>query len=257
MNDMLITLMGRQWYHFTLMLLLSIGGGVLWILWRTDREHRAQVADVCLAGLIGGVAAGRALHVLIWRDYFAVHPGDIVRLTAGGLHPEAALMGGLLCGLLMAYLRGVALRPLLNQLALLLPLVSFAAWWGCLTARCAYGEPVPTLTAYPPFLVHEAPDLFGILEPRFATQPVGMWFSAALMVLALVLHRTDSLPGQRFWLLLSLWSAGSFGISLMRGDVMPVIAGLRLDSGLHLLLLAFSAGVCSWLSATRSHETTL
>jgi prolipoprotein diacylglyceryltransferase len=257
MNDMFITLMGRQWYHFTLMLLLSIGGGVLWILWRTDSDHRAQVADVCLTGLISGVVAGRGVHVLIWRDYFAVHPGDILRLTSGGLHPEAALIAGLAGGLLMASLRGVALRPLLDTLALLLPLVSFAGWWGCLTARCAYGEPVPTLSAYPPFLVHEAPDLFGILEPRFATQPVGMWFSAGLVLLALVLHRTNTLPGMRFWLLLCLWSAGSVGISLMRGDTMPLIAGLRLDSWLHLLLMGVSAAGLVWQSVTRSHQTAL
>jgi prolipoprotein diacylglyceryltransferase len=255
MNDMFITLMGQPWYHFTLMLVLSIGGGVLWLVWTAERDSRAKIADVCLAGLVGGVVAGRALHVVIWRDYFTVHSGDIPRLTSGGIHAEAALCGALVGAALMAYLRGVHLRSLLDKVALLLPLMSFAAWWGCLTARCAYGDSVLTLTAYPPFLVHEAPDLFGIIEPRFATQPAGMLLSAGLFVLAVILHHLNVLSGKRFWLILLLWSAGMFGLSFLRGDTMPVFVSLRLDGWLHLLLMLLSCACLLWSRRIREVVT--
>src|SRR5688572_6005994 len=85
------------------------------------------------------------------------------------------------------------------------------------------------------------PDIFGITEPRFATQLFGMLWSIMFFVLALILHRKNWLNGARLWLILLLLSISSFGIGFLRGDFSVKVYGIRSEQWLDTGMILFSS----------------
>lgn len=202
------------------------------------------VVDVLLAMFIGGLIVGRGFHVAMNRVYFEAHTDEITRIGAGGLDWHGAVIGALVVGYGMARLRRVRWSVLLNPLALMLPVIGFAAWWGCGANHCAYGAEVDNLSNYPSFLVWEARDIFNIVAPRYATQRFGMMWCAGLLILLLVLVRLDkrrTLSGvRRFALSTLLVALGTFWMGQLRGDYAVSHLGLREDQWLDLVFIGVS-----------------
>lgn len=186
-------------------------------------------ADTYLAALIGGVVLARLGHVLLSWDYFGSNLGEIVHLELGGLNWHGAVLGAVIGLHLMARLRRVDARYLLDALTLGLPLIGLAGWWGCVASACGYGLEVPTLYEYPALAVSESQDIFGILAPRYNTQLFGLLLSLVMLALALLLMWRGWLRCRRFWLILALLSGGMFVIGFYRGDAVTMVAGIRLD----------------------------
>lgn len=232
---------------FTLLLTLAAAAAAGLLLYRAPAP--AAAADCGLAALVGAAVGSRAVHVLLNWDYFAGAPAEALRLSAGGLSWHGAVAGGLVGLALAARWRGADAALLLDRLALALPLVVFAAWWGCWSASCGYGAEVDTLARYPVWLVAELPDIYGLPAPRYRTQAFGMALGAALLALALLLAARGWLRRRRWWLLLLLLSAGMFVIGFIRADYTPVIVGLRADQWLDLTLAALAA----WRLAYPTH----
>jgi phosphatidylglycerol:prolipoprotein diacylglycerol transferase len=218
-----------------LAVMASIGLGL-----RGDPARRGPVMDSCLGALVLGVIGARMAHILLNWDYFRFNSGEMLNLPAGGLDWHGGLLGALLGLGLVARWRNLEIGRLLDRLAPALPLIALAGWWGCRAANCAYGLEVDTLANYPPLLVAELRDVYGIPAPRYNTQGFGLLLGLCCLGLALLLRRRDWQPGKRFWLLLALLSLGMFAIGFARGDVSVLAAGLRVDQWLDLLVLVLS-----------------
>lgn len=223
---------------FTLLLALAVAAAAAISLYRAP--VRAGAADCGLAALAGAAVGARAAHVLLNLDYFAGAPAEALRFSAGGLNWHGAVVGGLAGLWLAARWRRVDAAALLDRLALALPLLVFAVWWGCLGAACGYGAEVDTLAHYPAWMVAELRDVYGLPAPRYNTQVFGMALGAALLPVMALVTRRGWLRGRRFWLALALVSAGMFAIGFARADYTPAIAGLRADQWLDLVLLALA-----------------
>lgn len=224
---------------FTLALALAFAAALGWAVWRVPAS-RGAVVDVCLGALVGGVLSARLFHILLNWTYFAYNMNEILRLRSGGLDWHGALLGGL-CGLLLvARWRKVAVTPLLDALALALPLLALAGWWGCRAANCAFGAEVDTLANYPALLVAELPDVYGIPAPRYNTQLIGLVLALTVLLITGALIWRGWLAGRRFWLALALLSLGMFGIGFFRADYAVMVAGLRADQWLDLGALLVS-----------------
>ena len=195
-----------------------------------------DMTDVLLAGLAGGLGMGRLFHVMLNWAYFSVQPDEIMKVNAGGLDWHGAFLGAMAGVLVMSRLRTVPRLRLLDALAIVLPLLALAAWWGCGAAHCAYGAEVDNLSRYPAWLVWEEADIYNIIAPRYATQRLGMMVSAAILAVMLVTAAMDWLRGRRLWLALVLVAAGMFAIGFMRGDYGLVVAGLRQDQWLDVAM---------------------
>jgi phosphatidylglycerol:prolipoprotein diacylglycerol transferase len=195
-------------------------------------------ADTYLAALIGSVVLARLGHVLLSWDYFGSNLGEAFHIELGGLNWHGAVLGGLIGLHLMARLRQMDARHLLDALTLGLPLIGLAGWWGCIASACGYGLEVPTLVNHPALAVSESPDIFGLVAPRYNTQLFGVLLSLVMLALAVVLIGRGWLRARRFWLVLALLSAGMFVIGFYRGDAVTMVAGLRLDQAFDLGLLA-------------------
>lgn len=229
-------------YPFFLSLGLLAAAGIAAYRLRRDTPA-SRVVDVCLAGLVCGVAGARLSYVLLNMDYYAIaaHVGEITRLSAGGLNWHGAVYGGLLGIVVMARLRRVSLSPLLDALALGLPLIGLAGWSACGALACAYGAEVDNLANYPSLVVAELSDIFGLTLPRYNTQQLGAVLALIVFALAVVLTWRGWLVKRRFWVVLAAFSAGMFGIGYLRGDSVPTLGGLRADQWLDLSLMLLSA----------------
>jgi prolipoprotein diacylglyceryltransferase len=157
-------------------------------------------------------------------------------LNAGGLGWHGALAGGLIGAWMIGKWRGIRLRSLLALCAPLIPPIVFAGGLACAAARCGYGAEVDTLANHPAALVWEAPDVYGIVSPRYAAQRFGMFLALALVPFAWILRGE-----RRFWGLLALAAVGMFAIGFARGDPVPIWADRRADQWLDLSLALVAA----------------
>jgi prolipoprotein diacylglyceryltransferase len=235
------SLFGRQWFSYTVLLMIAALVILLWLIYRAPSGKRVALIDVFLSGLISGIVVGRLIHVLSQWQYFADHTREIRKIYyEGGLNWHGVVIGALFGMAIMSRLRKIELRSVLDDIALLLPLVALMAWWGCGTIGCAYGLSVERMADYPQGFTWAQPDIFGITEPRFATQQLGAALAIGLFVLALILHWRDWLSGGRLWLLLLLLSTGLFALGFVRGDFSVMIYGLRTDQWLDIGMMLFA-----------------
>jgi prolipoprotein diacylglyceryltransferase len=90
------------------------------------------------------------------------------------------------------------------------------------------------------FLAVDAPDWYGLTNPRWPTQLIGaLW--ALLLFLWLWLTRKKVWPaGTRYWLFISTYSLGAFVSGFTRGDDVPAVGGWRIDQILDALLFGIA-----------------
>lgn len=225
----------------TFSLLLALGIVTSIVLFALRRGGRAgDHIDIALTALVSGLVGARLFHVLLHWDYFADNFNEALRLNAGGLDWHGAVLGGLLGLSLASRWRKVAFRAALDALTPALPLLALASWVGCAAAACAYGAEVDTLAHYPPLVVAETRDIFGIVAPRHNTQLFGAALSLLLLLMTALLFWRRWLSGRRFWLVLAFLSLGMFLIAFSRGDAVLLVAGLRGDQWLDVVFLAVS-----------------
>lgn len=237
-------------YTLLLDLAILIGLGMLaWRGWRTEGKPTRWL-DSGLFALVGGIAGGRLEHVAIHGAYFVEHPVEILQIWNGGLGWHGAVILGLVFLALGGKVTGVRFAALSGVLSLALPLGAMLTYTGCLMNRCGHGREVESLVGYPPLLVAELPDVYGMVTPRLASQLYGIVFCLFLLIVSIVLARRVRRPEMRFWPVLALLGLGAFGIGFTRGDSNPMLGPLRLDQVLDLGMVAI--GVAGTIRAMRS-----
>lgn len=231
------TLLG-PWTFTTYSLALTLGillAGALLVV-PAPRMALGRRMDAALLALALGLIGARLLHVALHWNYFFNRLDEALRIEAGGLDGRGAILGAVLGLAWGARWSGLTLRPLLDRAALALPLLALAGWWACGAAACAYGQEVATRADYPAWLTWEARDIYGLIAPRFAVQPLGMALAGALLGLMLLLSVAGLLRGRRFWLALLLHALFSFALGFLRADDVLFFAGLRAEQALDLWL---------------------
>lgn len=229
---------------FTIALVLSCLAGILWLAKIspngseiTKSNHVSTMPpvlfDAGLWSLLGGILGARIVFVFAHLGYYASNLAEILLIWEGGLSWAGAAVGSLMA--LYVYTL-VAKRPFwvfADALAGPATLLSLGSWIGCQIDHCAYGVQVPM----GPLAVVSA-DMFGVVVPRWPTQIIGVVFSAVLLAGVVLLR--DRLPrsGVLASLTLALLAAMMLLLSLVRGDPVGAIQGLRLDTLGALIVMA-------------------
>ncbi len=232
-------------------------GSLAWKGYRTDRRPAAWV-DAGLVALAGGIIGGRLSHVAIHWAYVSEHITDIIRVWQGGLDWHGAVIVGLAGLYLGCRLRRTDWRHVTDSLSTVLPAGAALVYAACLSSRCAYGREVPSLAGYPPLVVAELPDLYGLVLPRLSSQFLGIGLSVTLVLVARLLASLIRRPGVRLWIMLALIGLASFGVGFTLGEPEPLIGSLRLGQALDLLTstIGVAGAVCStWFRPLRSKPT--
>lgn len=211
-------------------------------MWRARAKTGARLnhlADACVAALIAGLIASRLLHVGLNWVYFQDHTAEILQFRSGGLNWHGAVLGGIIGLYAATRWHRLAYMDVLDAAAFTLPIIAFAAWWGCGAAHCSFGAEVDNLSNYPGWLVWEERDLSNTIAPRYAVQPIGMALSGVVLFLLISIRQLRGL----FAVALLLMTAMMFGLGSLRGDDTLMVAGLRADQWLDVLFLLFACAV--------------
>ncbi len=210
--------------------------GLVWLLLAAspapaELAPRARRLDAALAALALGVASARLGFVLLHPAYFLADPARALYLWEGGLTWPGAALGALLGVALTAWLQRISFWRLADSLAVPAAWASAGGWLGCYLEACAFGRAAAAGWWAPP-----APDLLGQVAPRWPTQSLGVVGSLLVSLILLSLRRR--LPsGARACLAGALLGGLTLGLSLLRGDPSPTVAGLRVE-GLGAALFA-------------------
>ncbi len=219
---------------FTALMALALSAS-LWLAWNTaGRANLPQgdVLDAALVGVLVGVIAARGMY--IWENwaYFHDHTDQVTQLWLGGLSWHGGLIGGAVGAAVFSVWRKLDVRTMFNVLAPGLMAGAALGWIGSYLAGAAYGREV-----FPGdfwwFLAADLPDIYGLWNPRFATQLIGAAWAAVCFAIVMsdVERRVTGAPMRpsSFVLTLALYSSGMFVLGFARGDAAPMLVGLRVD----------------------------
>ena len=209
----------------------AIGLGLCWAITRRQatQQNIAGWSDAALATLLSGWLGARLGFVLLNWGYFAERPSEIFQLWQGGLTAYGALVGGLLGLRLWCWWRKRPFLPYANLFSPALLLLIATGWTACWFEGCAFGAET-TLG----LLAANLPDTFGVFAVRYQTQLLGMLLNLAAFGLLLWRQRRWG-DGRLFAITLLTANLIHLGLTFLRGDAVPTLAGWRLDSWLALL----------------------
>ncbi|MBN1642355.1 MAG: prolipoprotein diacylglyceryl transferase [Anaerolineae bacterium] len=270
MHPVLFRVGGYTGYAYTAALVVGLLAGT-WVAyhraWRRGIDPVA-VLDGAFWAILCGVLGARAGYVLVHWTYFADHVLEALDLREGGLSWHGALVGACLGVVAWAAVRRRQGRPppetqrLCDAAAPGVSLCAAWAWLGCLLAGAGYGLAAQRTTPVLGWFVAELPDIYGVREVRYLTQPAMLAWS--LLLWALLQVRLSPLrrlpPGSAVLVALALYAGADLGIWFLRGDGAWRF-GLWLAQWADLVVIGAAAGigVWTWLRSARSparQETT-
>jgi phosphatidylglycerol:prolipoprotein diacylglycerol transferase len=211
-------------YSFTLVMGLAIAAGIGLTAWKARRTGEVGWLDGFITSLLFGLVGSRIAFVIAKWEYFQQQPSEAWQIWRGGLNYHGALFAGILG--LWAWCRWQE-RPFAACATLFAPglaVASAVAWFACWLDGCAYGRLAP-----PGILSGDLPDSFGIFDVRYQTQLLGMGLSIVPALLTLWLQRRKA-NIQLFWFTLFGLSIGRMMVTLLRGDDVPLLDQMRMDT---------------------------
>ncbi|HTP09857.1 MAG TPA: prolipoprotein diacylglyceryl transferase family protein [Anaerolineae bacterium] len=241
-----------QWGDITISsyavcMVLGLIAGTFVSLSEARRRHirSAIVLDAILAASVLGVIAARLGYVLINWIYYQDHTAEIPRLWLGGLNWQAGLIGGSIGAWLIARRHGSSMI-ILDMLAIGTALGACFGWIGSYLSATAYGKELfPGQPFF--FLAIDAPDWYGLTNPRWPTQIIGAAWALILFLLLWFTRQKTWSNGVRYWLFVAAYSLGVFLLGFTRGDDIPLLGGWRIDQILDALLFSLALIALVWL----------
>jgi phosphatidylglycerol:prolipoprotein diacylglycerol transferase len=235
-----------QWQGVTIStyavcMVLGLIAGTIVSLSEARRRHirSALVLDAILAAVVLGVIAARLGHVLINWVYYQDHLAETYRLWLGGLNWQAGLLGGSIGAWLIAR-RHSSPMVILDLLAIGAALSVCFGWIGSYLSATAYGQELfPGQPFF--FLAIDAPDWYGLTNPRWPTQLIGAVWALMLFLLLWLMRKKAWQDGVRYWFFVAAYSLGAFALGFTRGDDVPTVGGWRIDQVLDALLFGIAA----------------
>ncbi len=232
----------------------GLAAAYLYLRARSRRLARFDMfLDAALVAFAAGWIGARAYHVLMRWDYYQARPGEIAPLPAvldgvmpAGLGMRGALLLGLLALALYATVRRLPFWHMADAGALGLALGQAFGWAGALAQGANYGLVSNSRLAV------EAPDLYGLVAPRFPLQHAEILLYAlvffGLLALAAPAARAAQQrpPGTLFFVYLVLVSLANAALGFQRGDETAYWGSLRVDQVVDLLYA--SIGVAGWVA---------
>lgn len=228
-------------YSYTVAIWAGIAGGLGFAYWfGRQRQLPWMWLDAVLVCVTTGLVGGRAGYVLREWAYFEGRLPAVVRVWEGGLAYHGALWAGLLgLGGWLWWQK----RPFWLTLDLLTPGLAWThccGWLGCWLAGCAYGRITVWRSAlWLDWLAADLPDNFGVFALRYQTQLLGAGLALLILLILLRLRRRLA-PGVLFALGLALLSCSRIPVALLRGDPVRILAGVRVDLLLDVLMVVLA-----------------
>ena len=204
------------------------------------RDDASRIATFALPA---GVLGSRLYHVVTAWELYRDRPLAALRFWEGGLGIWGGVAAGVVVGVLVARRRGLPGGAVVTAVTPALPLAQAFGRWGNWFNQELFGRPTGlpwglevTGRAFPPGF---APGT--LFHPTFLYESLGCLLLVAVL---LVVERSGGLrPGRLFLVYVAGYSLLRFPIESLRIDPAPVLAGLRLNQWVAVVLVTCSSGV--------------
>jgi phosphatidylglycerol:prolipoprotein diacylglycerol transferase len=190
--------------------------------------------DTGLVSLGFGFLGARLGFILLHLHYFSMHANEIMKFWDGGLSWVGGAVGAILGLGIFALIKRYSFWQLFDSLALPAVILAFCAWFGCLLDGCAFGKPADF-----GLLTPLSPDNFGEQLRRWPVQSCGAILSLGSWFILNRLRFKDLYLGTLGTLSLTMISGINLILSFFRGDLVPILNGLRSDGIASAVLLVF------------------
>ena len=190
-----------------------------------------KIFDVYLYAMIFGIIGARALHVILESGYYSRHPLEMIMISHGGLAFQGGLIFGVLAACIAARRRGLALWNTADMMVPYVVLAQSIGRIGCFLNGCCYGTPSNL-----PIAIYSA-------EQHRALHPTQLYLSIFFLAMFIVMkkiYENKKIDGiVSAWYLL-IFSAGSFFMDFLRGDLTVVLFNLRTSQIISIALFLIS-----------------
>ncbi len=243
--------MGPFTFHLYALCIIT---GIAIAIWLGDKRFRAQapdtksvVSEVAITAVPVGIIGGRIYHVITSPDaYFSAggNPVDAFKIWEGGL----GIWGAISLGAVGAWLRyrQLAKRMELPNFALFLDALAPGILFAQAIGRFGnwfnielFGRPLiaPWALEVPAQYRPTGYSAFETFHPTFLYESI--W--CAVLAFALIRLGKRLAPGQIFSLYVMMYSIGRLAIESIRIDSAEIIAGLRLNIWVSLIVVVAGA----------------
>ncbi|MCY1713234.1 prolipoprotein diacylglyceryl transferase [Caproiciproducens galactitolivorans] len=203
-----------------------------------------KLIDVIIVGMIGGIIGARAYYVIFdTSDQYLRNPISALYIWEGGLAIYGGIIGGMLCGSLMAKFRKISIPAVLDIASLGFLIGQAVGRWGNFVNQEAFGVE----TKLPWGMVSE--NTYAVtnnpVHPCFLYE--SLWCILGFVLLHIFSRKLRRYDGQVFLLYLIWYGVGRFFIEGLRTDslitpVLPlrvsqVVAAATVLTGIILLII--------------------
>ncbi|MBI2871314.1 MAG: prolipoprotein diacylglyceryl transferase [Candidatus Omnitrophica bacterium] len=176
----------------------------------------SRLLDFGVALLIGGLAGGRLLYVVMNAAYFRVHPWEMLMIHHGGLSYFGALAGGLAAGVWFIRRIGAPFWEAADFMIIWVPLAHAVGRVGCFLNGCCWGtaSTVPWAVKFP--------------HLGYAAHPTQLYealANLALFGLMQVIFKRKLFAGQALLSYGVLYGTTRFLLEFLRGDSPHAVLG--------------------------------
>ena len=226
---------------FSLIIAMGVVVGLVRTISSGLPDRALILTDQAILVLVGALIGARTGYVVLYWDYFRVHPGEILQVWQGGMSGLSAIYGFLLALLLVAWLHTISPFELADQLMPLGLILTAAGWLAAWWSGSAYGSQI---IAWYAVLAQGENGIWGL---RFPTQLLGTVLSLGLWSVLEKIQVYKLRIGLRG--VIGLLGIGfiSFLLSKTRVDPVPVWNSLRLDSWASLGLVSLAVVSLLWI----------
>lgn len=171
--------------------------------------------DVVIVGIIGGIIGARAYYVLFdTSSQYIINPVSALYIWEGGLGIYGGIIGGLLCGALMAKHRKLSVLAVMDVASLGFLIGQTIGRWGNFVNQEAFGVE----TSLPWGMTSEATSRIasGPVHPCFLYE--SLWCLLGFVLLHIFSRKFRRYDGQVFLLYIIWYGVGRFFIEGLRTD---------------------------------------
>lgn len=211
---------------------------------KSFRMDEDKFIDVVIVGIIGGVIGARLYYVLFsTSDQYIKNPISVFYIWEGGLGIYGGIIGGLLCGVLIAKLHKLNIAAVLDMASLGFLIGQSVGRWGNFVNQEAFGS----ATNLPWRMVSERTDIISStgVHPCFFYE--SMWCLIGFLLLHIFSRKYRRYDGQVFLLYVLWYGIGRFFIEGLRTDslitpflslrVSQVVAAVSVAAAIVLLVV--------------------
>jgi prolipoprotein diacylglyceryltransferase len=233
--------------------------GIAWMVWQTVVYRSAgrsvltsQVLVVNRAGaavamLTGSLIGSRVSYLLVNAQYYQLHPELWLHFSEGGLTWPGAVAGALTGFLAASFFTRIPFFLLADSLIPVVLATTISIWIGCLFTGVYYGPQVA-----PGWWALQIKDLTGEIQNHFPLQPLAALIFILYYNFLDIRKKFFNKPGQLSGLTLLGLAVELVAFSFLRGDPLPQIGGLRMDTWSALI---FSGLMVIWIVvSSRMHR---